>query len=92
MASLIDKFFFFLLLSNVFITNAKEIGNNSFLLIPENEDLDFTEDEHRQLCREVATQTMVLATNNAELPLKSTDQVVLFGDGTKNTIYGGWGC
>ena len=91
MAKLIDKFIFFLLLSNIFITNAKEIGNNSFLLIPENEDLDFTEDEHRQLCREVATQTMVLATNNAELPLKSSDQVVLFGDGTTNTIYGGWG-
>ena len=47
MAKLIDKFIFFLLLSNIFITNAKEIGNNSFLLIPENEDLDFTEDEHR---------------------------------------------
>ena len=91
MAKIIDKFFFFLLVSNIFITNAKEISNNSFLLIPENEDLDFTEEEHRQLCRKVATQTIVLATNNAELPLKSTDQVVLFGDGTTNTIYGGWG-
>ena len=91
MARIIDKFFFFLLISNMIIADAKEIGNHSFLLIPENEDLDFTEEEHRQLCREVATQTMVLATNNAELPLKSTDQVVLFGDGTTNTIYGGWG-
>ena len=63
----------------------------SFSLIPENEDLDFTEDEHRQLAREAATQAMVLATNNGVLPLKKTDQIVLFGDGTKNTIYGGWG-
>ena len=69
----------------------KENTLKSFGLIPENEDLDFTEEEHRQLAREVATQTMVLATNNGVLPLKATDQVVLFGDGTKNTIYGGWG-
>ena len=63
----------------------------SYALIPENEDLDFTEEAHRQLEREVATQTMVLATNNGALPLQKTDQVVLFGEGTKNTIYGGWG-
>ena len=69
----------------------KKNALKSFGLIPENEDLDFTEEEHRQLAREVATQTMVLATNNGVLPLKATDQVVLFGDGTKNTIYGGWG-
>ena len=59
--------------------------------IPEYEDLDFTEEEHRLLSREVATQTMVLATNNDALPLRQTDQVVLFGNGTQNTIYGGWG-
>ena len=59
--------------------------------IPEHEDLDFTEEEHRQLSREVATQTMVLATNKDTLPLRQTDQVVLFGNGTQNTIYGGWG-
>ena len=59
--------------------------------IPEKEDLDFTEEKHRLLSREVATQTMVLATNNGELPLLKSDQVVLFGLGTENTIYGGWG-
>jgi len=59
--------------------------------IPENEDLDFTEEAHRLLSREIATQTMVLATNNGELPLVETDLVVLFGSGTENTIYGGWG-
>ena len=59
--------------------------------IPDKEDLDFTEEAHRQFSREVATQTMVLATNNGGLPLQKTDQVVLFGDGTENTIYGGWG-
>ena len=51
---------------------------------PEKEDLSFTEEEHRLFSREVASQTMVLATNNG-LPLKDTDQVVLFGEGT---IYG----
>ena len=50
--------------------------------IPSDEDLDFTEEAHRLLSREVATQTMVLATNNDGLPLRKTDQVVLFGDGT----------
>ena len=59
--------------------------------IPKNEDLNFTEEGHRLLSREVATQTMVLATNNGGLPLQQTDQVVLFGEGTENTIYGGWG-
>ena len=59
--------------------------------IPENEDLYFTEEAHRLLSREIATQTMVLATNNGELPLVETDLVVLFGSGTENTIYGGWG-
>ena len=59
--------------------------------IPEKEDLDFTEEAHRSFSREVATQTMVLATNNGGLPLEKTDQVVLFGVGTENTIYGGWG-
>ena len=59
--------------------------------IPSVEDLDFTEEAHRLFSREVATQTMVLATNNDVLPLRQTDQVVLFGDGSNNTIYGGWG-
>ena len=67
------------------------IANNSYALIPENEDLEFTEEEHKLLAREIATQTMVLATNNGALPLQATDQIVLFGDGTVNTIYGGWG-
>ena len=60
--------------------------------IPKNEDLDFTEEAHRLLSREVATQTMVLASNKDNtLPLRQTDQVVLFGNGTQNTIYGGTG-
>ena len=59
--------------------------------IPEKEDLDFTEEAHRLLEREIAAQTMVLATNNEILPLNPTDQVVLFGKGTNKTIYGGWG-
>ena len=54
------------------------------------EDLLFTEEEHKLFSREVATQTMVLATNNG-LPIECTDQVVLFGLGTINTIYGGAG-
>ena len=59
--------------------------------LQDEEDLDFTEEGHRQLSREIAAQTMVLATNNDALPLRETDQVVLFGSGTENTIYGGWG-
>ena len=59
--------------------------------IPEYEDLDFTEEAHRLLSREIATQSMVLATNNDILPLISTDQVVLFGLGTSKTVYGGTG-
>ena len=55
--------------------------------IPEHEYLNFTEEEHRHFSREVATQTMVLATNNG-LPIETTDQVVLFGSGTNNTVYG----
>ena len=62
-------------------------NNNFFNPLPEYEDLYFTEDEHRLFSREVATQTMVLATNNG-LPIESTDQVVLFGSGTNNTVYG----
>ena len=72
-------------------SDKSNVSLHSYAQIPENEDLDFTEEGHRQLEREVATQTMVLATNNGGLPLKNKDQVVLFGDGTKNTIYGGWG-
>ena len=56
--------------------------------IPLIEDLNFTEDEHRQFSRYASIQSMVLATNNG-LPLESNDQVVLFGSGTNNTIYGG---
>ena len=59
--------------------------------IPQKEDLNFTEEAHRLLSREIATQSMVLATNNDILPLLSTDQVVLFGLGTAKTYYGGTG-
>ena len=59
--------------------------------IPKNEDLEFNEEAHRNFSRKVATQTMVLATNNGGLPLKKNDKVVLFGYGTNNTIYGGSG-
>ena len=64
--------------------------NNHNYPFPENEDLSFTEEEHRLFSREVAAQTMVLATNNG-LPIESTDQVVLFGAGTIKTISGGTG-
>ena len=57
---------------------------------PENEELSFTEEGHRLFSREVASQTIVLATNNG-LPIKDTDQIVLFGEGTSDTIYGGTG-
>ena len=66
----------------------KDNNNEEYNPIPKNEDLEFNEEEHRKFSREVATQTMVLATNNG-LPIENTDQVVLFGDGTNNTIYGG---
>ena len=59
--------------------------------IPQNEDLKFTEEAHRQLSREIAAQGMVLAKNDDILPLLLTDQVVLFGQGTVNTFYGGQG-
>ena len=59
--------------------------------LPLNEDLEFTEEAHRILSREVAAQSMVLATNNGGLPLNKNDQIVLFGKGTNTTIYGGWG-
>ena len=75
----------------LFLMNDKETNAESDYPIPKNEDLNFTEENHRLLSREAATQTMVLATNNGGLPLQSTDQVVLFGSGTENTIYGGWG-
>ena len=75
----------------LFLMNDKETNAESDSPIPKNEDLNFTEENHRLLSREAATQTMVLATNNGGLPLQSTDQVVLFGSGTENTIYGGWG-
>ena len=57
---------------------------------PENEELSFSEENHRLFSREVASQTIVLATNNG-LPIKDTDQIVLFGEGTSDTIYGGVG-
>ena len=69
----------------------KENDDIPFNPIPQNEDLNFTEAEHRLLSRQIASQTMVLATNNDILPLNPTDQVVLFGQGTNKTIYGGWG-
>ena len=65
----------------------QNIIEEEFNPIPLNEDLNFTEEEHRQFSREVATQSMVLATNNG-LPIQNTDQVVLFGYGTNNTVYG----
>ena len=72
--------------------NKDKIDNETNISpIPKNEDLNFTEENHRLFSREVATQTMVLATNNGGLPLQPTDQVTLFGSGTINTIYGGWG-
>ena len=71
--------------------NDEKTNTESDYPIPKNEDLNFTEENHRLLSREAATQTMVLATNNGGLPLQSTDQVTLFGSGTENTIYGGWG-
>ena len=66
-------------------------GDEDYNPIPDYEDLNFTEAEHKLLSRQIATETMVLATNNGGLPLQKTDQVVLFGDGTVNTTYGGWG-
>ena len=76
----------------VFIVTKDNDDNESYYNpVPSKEDLNFTEEEHRILSREVATQSMVLATNNGGLPLKKNDQIVLFGEGTNNTIYGGWG-
>lgn len=59
-------------------------------LIPKNEDLSFKEEEHRKFSRQVAAETMVLATNNG-LPIDSRDQVVLFGAGSKSTYAVGKG-
>ena len=76
----------------VFLVTKDNDDNESYYNpVPSKEDLNFTEEEHRILSREVATQSMVLATNNGGLPLKKNDQIVLFGEGTNNTIYGGWG-
>ena len=73
-------------------SNSQKKLGNFHNPIPDSEDLDFTEEEHRLLSRQIATQTMVLATNkNNILPLRKTDQVVLFGEGTVKTIYGGTG-
>ena len=47
--------------------------NTPYNPIPSDEDLDFTEEAHHLLSREVATQTMVLARNNDCLPLRRTD-------------------
>ena len=73
------------------LKNNKDNDELPYDPIPEYEDLDFTEEAHRLLSREIATQSMVLATNNDILPLISTDQVVLFGLGTSKTVYGGTG-
>ena len=73
------------------LKNNKDNDELPYDPIPEYEDLDFTEEAHRLLSREIATQSMVLATNNDILPLTSTDQVVLFGLGTSKTVYGGTG-
>ena len=48
----------------------EEEEKTPFNPIPSNEDLEFTEEAHRLFSREVATQTMVLATNNDALPLR----------------------
>ena len=73
----------------------KDEGNKNketehYYPFPQNEELSFTEEGHRLFSREVASQTIVLATNNG-LPIKDTDQIVLFGEGTSDTIYGGAG-
>ena len=93
MKSLIAFSLIFLLASIAGINSKQpqELNKKLFSSKIEDEDIDFTEEEHRQLSREFATQSMVLATNNDVLPLQKTDQVVLFGDGTENTVYGGWG-
>ena len=77
----------------VILTSDKDDNKKShYNPVPKNEDLEFTEEEHRTFARKAASQTMVLATNNGGgLPLKRTDKVVLFGYGTNNTIYGGTG-
>ena len=58
--------------------NINDDDKGLYFLIPHNEDLNFTEEEHRKFSRNVATQTIVLAINNG-LPIESKDQVVLFG-------------
>ncbi|MCQ2818948.1 MAG: glycoside hydrolase family 3 C-terminal domain-containing protein [archaeon] len=58
--------------------------------VPKEEDLAFTEEEHRLLSRKLATEGMVLA-KNVFLPIEEKDQVVLFGLGTEKTYYGGTG-
>ena len=80
-----------LFITTNFDNNDEKKKDDEVSPIPKNEDLIFTEEEHRLFSRKVATETMVLATNYGILPLQKTDQVVLFGDGTNNTIYGGWG-
>jgi beta-glucosidase-like glycosyl hydrolase len=67
--------------------NINDDDKGLYFPIPQNEDLNFTEEEHRQFSREVATQSIVLAINNG-LPIESKDQVVLFGKGTNDTICG----
>ena len=47
-----------------------ETNEESNYPIPKNEDLNSTEEDHRLFSREVATQTMVLATNNGGLLLQ----------------------
>ena len=46
------------------LKNNKDNDELPYDPIPEYEDLDFTEEAHRLLSREIATQSMVLATNN----------------------------
>lgn len=63
--------------------------------LPENpylskEDLKFTESQHQQLSRKFAAEGIVLAKNSG-LPIKPKDKVVLFGQGSIDTQYGGFG-
>ena len=82
--------FILIILLIIFKSDDKK-KNEDYYPIPSHEDLFFTEEEHKLFSRKVATETMVLAKNSDGLPIKSNDLVALFGNGTINTIYGGWG-
>lgn len=79
--------FILMLTIDINANNNDDKDKELYFPIPKNEELNFTEEEHRQFSRYVATQAIVLATNNG-LPIESKDQVVLFGKGTNDTISG----